>query len=90
MRFPRLFVSSNSFDYQPLIVMFGSTVSKVTRIGMRASRRIGNLLSAQKATKSQLGYAFAFGAAGVASIYLVHKRLNADGEQGGFLYSWYV
>lgn len=78
----------SSFDNSLLVVMFGSTVSRVTRFGVQASRRIGSLVSAQGAKKSQLAYALAIGAAGAASIYLVHKQLNAEEVEGGFLYTW--
>lgn len=69
--------------------MFGSTVSKVARFGVQASRRIGSLVSSQSARKSQVGYAFAIGAVGAASVYLVHKHLNAEETEGGYLYTWF-
>lgn len=63
--------------------------SRVARLGVQASRRIGNMVSVQGANKSQLSYALAIGAAGAASVYLIHKRLSAEEIEGGFLYTWY-
>ena len=68
--------------------MFGSTVGRVTRFGVQASRRISSFVSSQGASKSQLSYALAVGAVGAASVYLVHKRLSAEEVEGGFLYAW--
>lgn len=68
--------------------MFGSVFNKVARLGIQTTRRIGSTLSSHCVPHSNAGYAIALGTFGAVSIFLIKKHLDAQEEEGGFLYTW--
>ena len=68
--------------------MFSRIANRIGRVGAQTTRQLGTALHAQQGNKRALGYAFAIGAFGATSVYLLNNKLNAKEVDGGFLYTW--
>ena len=68
--------------------MFGTFVNRVGRGSAKTVRAVGMTVKAQGARQNALGYAFALGAFGATTLYVLNQRLSAKEEEGGYLYTW--
>ena len=70
--------------------MFANMFNKISRLGVKAARSLGNAVNAQGVSKQGMGFAVAVGAFGATTVYLLNKKLSAQEVDGGFLYTWYL
>lgn len=68
--------------------MFGTFVNRIGRISVKTVRTVGMTVKAHGTSQNVWGYAVALGAFGTATVYMLHHKLSAKEEEGGFLYTW--